>query len=57
VLSSSTIAALPAEDQQVAKDEAWVILRRHGLASKSAIVLPYRTTIYSTKPDPNGDRT
>ncbi|MGW5363863.1 class I SAM-dependent methyltransferase [Actinopolymorpha pittospori] len=53
LMSSSAVANLPAEEQGDVRDEAWALLRRHGLAERSQVVLPYVTAVYWTRPSPD----
>jgi SAM-dependent methyltransferase len=53
LMSSSAVAALPAVEQEAVRDEAWALLRHHGLAERSQVVLPYVTAVYWTRPSPD----
>lgn len=53
LMSSSAVANLPAAGQEDVRDEAWALLRRHGLAERSQVVLPYVTAVYWTRPSPD----
>ncbi|WP_020575195.1 class I SAM-dependent methyltransferase [Actinopolymorpha alba] len=50
LLSSSAIANLSTAEREDARQEAWSVLRRHGLAARAQVVLPYVTTLHWTKP-------
>lgn len=50
LLSSSAIANLSAADRDDVRDEAKALLRHHGLATRSQVVLPYVTNVFWTRP-------
>jgi SAM-dependent methyltransferase len=50
VASSSVVAALLATERKLALDEAWTVLRKHGLDRLQTLDLPYTTHYYWTRP-------
>ncbi len=53
VTSSSVIAALPPQEQAIAQDEAWTVLRKQDLDGLPTLDLPYVTSYYWTRPAMN----
>lgn len=51
LMSSSVVANAPPDEQLAVRDEAGSLMRRYGLADRSALELPYVTSIYWTKPE------
>lgn len=50
VISSSVVAALPTDEQQIVRNEALDVLTRYGLRSEPTIELAYVTRSYWTRP-------
>lgn len=50
MLSSSAIANLDEPERERTRQEVWDVLAAHGLAAGPDVVLPYRTSVYWTRP-------